>query len=704
MSSTAKLFEQPVSYQPAPFLPVNAREMKQLGWDQCDVIIVTGDAYIDHPSFGMAVIGRVLERHGFRVGIISQPDWRNKSDFEVLGKPRLFFGVTAGNMDSMINHYTADKRPRSDDAYSPDAKAGLRPDRATLIYTQRCREAFKGVPVVIGGIEASLRRIAHFDYWSNKVRRSMLMDSKADILVHGNGERQVVEIAQRLAAGESVDALADMRGIALNLPHQAFLSRELDYSDPDVLPVRLPGEKNRRDIIRIPAYEQTRDDKVLYAHASRLFHNETNPGNGRAVVQAHGDRDVLINPPALALTTEELDTVFDLPYSRLPHPVYRKARFPAYEMIRFSVNIMRGCFGGCSFCSITEHEGRAIQSRSEDSIIREVERIRDHTPGFTGTISDLGGPTANMWRLECKDKAVEARCRRDSCIYPSICSYLDTDQTPLIHLYRKARELPGIKKVNIASGLRYDLAVKTPEYVKELVTHHVGGYLKIAPEHSEQAPLSLMLKPGMESYYAFEKMFRQFSAEAGKEQYLIPYFIAGHPGSADEDMLNLSLWLKKNRFQLDQVQNFIPSPMARASTIYHTGKNPMRRIKGQSQIYTARGDRERKIQKAFLRYHDPENWPLLREALRAMGKASLIGSGKNCLVPHREPTPIDSRIEGSEAKYRAAVNRLLYGGEKPVTANPVRQTADMKRLRPKKKGWAKAKKSPGKSRRKKPLR
>ncbi|MCB1615147.1 MAG: YgiQ family radical SAM protein, partial [Pseudomonadales bacterium] len=608
----------------------------------------------------------------------------------------------AGNMDSMINHYTADKRPRSDDAYSPDAKAGLRPDRATIIYSQRCREAYKGVPIVIGGIEASLRRIAHFDYWSEKVRRSMLMDSKADILVHGNGERQVVEIAGRLARGERVGQLLDIRGTAVSTPVHQLSDKAVDYSDPAIRPVRITGHPETRDMIRIPSYEQVCENKDIYAHASRLFHNETNPGNGRAILQAHGNRDVLVNPPALALSTEELDAVFDLPYSRLPHPRYQKSRFPAYEMIRFSVNIMRGCFGGCSFCSITEHEGRAIQSRSENSIIREVERIRDETPGFTGTISDLGGPTANMWRLDCKDKAVEASCRRDSCIYPTICSYLETDQTPLIHLYRRARELPGIKRVNIASGLRYDLAVKTPEYVKELVTHHVGGYLKIAPEHSEKNALELMLKPGMDSYYEFEKQFRQFSREAGKEQYLIPYFIAGHPGSRDEDMLNLALWLKKHRFQLDQVQNFIPSPMARASTMYYTRRNPMKRLKGQGDIYTARGDRERRVQKAFLRYHDPENWPLLRATLQAMGRKDLIGSGRQYLVPQREPTPIDSRIKGAEAKYRAAVNRLLYGGEKAVTENPLKKQSELKRLTAKKKGWARARPKPGPGRNKKP--
>lgn len=648
--------------------------MKQLGWDVCDVILVTGDAYIDHPSFGMAVIGRTLERCGFRVGIIAQPDWRCVDDFRVLGKPKLFFGVTAGNMDSMINHYTADKKPRSDDAYSPGAKAGLRPDRATLAYSQRCREAFKDVPVVIGGIEASLRRLAHYDYWSDKVRRSILLDAKADLLVFGNGERQVVEIAQRLAGGEPVQALTDVRGTSFACRHDELPIpdiAQLDFSDPECAPLKLSHMQMDetsmvREVIRLPAYEQVVDNAVLYAHASRTFHAEMNPDNGRMMVQQHGNRDVVHNRPALPLTTDELDAVFALPYSRLPHPSYHKAHFPAYEMIKFSVNIMRGCFGGCSFCSITEHEGKAIQSRSEDSIIREVEKIRDTTPGFTGTISDLGGPTANMWRMECDDREVEKICRRPSCVYPTICSHLGTDHAPLINLYRRARELPGVKKVAIASGLRYDLAVRSPEYIEELVTHHVGGYLKIAPEHTEPEALSLMMKPSMDSYYEFEKLFYEISKRAGKEQYLIPYFIAGHPGSTPEAMLKTALWLKQHRFQLDQVQNFIPSPMARASTIYHTRINVLRGSKNaERNVFTARGERQRKIQKALLRYHDPDNWPLLRQALRDMGRADLIGNGAAYLIPATQPTKIDVRIAGADKKYRALANQLLNGASSP---------------------------------------
>lgn len=665
-------------FGPAPFLPMSRAEMDQLGWDSCDIIIVTGDAYVDHPSFGMAVIGRLLEAQGFRVGIIAQPDWQSADPFKVLGKPNLFFGVAAGNMDSMINRYTADRRLRHDDAYSPDDQGGRRPDRAVIVYSQRCREAFRDVPVVIGSIEASLRRIAHYDYWSDKIRRSILLDSKADLLLYGNAERAIVELAHRLAQGDPISSIDDLRGTGfirktlpagwtvidsstvdtpgpvdrLINPYQVnerggngdCASAEDNDADETVVRILDPltARKAKLDkqhtVIRLPAYEQVRKDPVLYAHASRVLHLETNPGNARALVQAHGNRDVWLNPPPIPLSTEELDWVFELPYQRIPHPVYQGARIPAYEMIRFSVNIMRGCFGGCTFCSITEHEGRIIQSRSKDSIIREVEQIRDKTPGFTGTISDLGGPTANMWRLNCNSKTIEENCRRLSCVYPGICKNLNTDQMPLVELYRQARELPGIKRVLIASGLRYDLAVKTPAYVKELVTHHVGGYLKIAPEHTEDGPLSKMMKPGIGSYDEFKRLFDKFSREAGKEQYLIPYFIAAHPGTSDKDMMQLAIWLKQNGFRADQVQAFYPSPMATATAMYHSGKNPLAKVNANSEpVQAIKGLKQRRLHKAFLRYHDPNNWPLLRETLKKMGRADLIGFGKKHLIPPRQP-------------------------------------------------------------------
>ncbi|HVP32483.1 MAG TPA: YgiQ family radical SAM protein, partial [Steroidobacteraceae bacterium] len=555
----------------APFLPMSRAEMDLLGWDSCDVIIVTGDAYVDHPSFGMAIVGRVLEAQGFRVGIIAQPDWHSAAPFAALGRPNLFFGITAGNMDSMVNRYTAERRVRSDDAYTPEGAGGRRPDRSVIVYAQRAREAFRDVPIVVGGIEASLRRIAHFDYWSEKVRRSVLLDAKADLLVYGNGERQICEIAHRLAGGESIGEITDVRGTAfvrrgtpadwieidsthldapgpLNPPVDPYAMTERGPATPGpaqgaAAPAcaaeasaasgapaervvrfvrRVKNADRERSVIRMPAHEAVAADPVLYAHASRILHLESNPGNARALTQRHGDLDVWLNPPPLPLTTAEMDWVYERPYARAPHPFYGKASIPAYKMIRFSVAIQRGCFGGCTFCSITEHEGRIIQSRSESSVLREIETVRDSVPGFTGVISDLGGPTANMYRLACKSREIESACRRPSCVYPAICPNLDTDHAPLIRLYRRARALPGIKKVLIASGVRYDLAIESPEYVKELAQHHTGGYLKIAPEALAEGPLSKMMKPGVGAYDRFKELFDRYSREAGKEQYLIP--------------------------------------------------------------------------------------------------------------------------------------------------------------------------------------
>jgi len=673
----------------APFLPMSRAEMEQLGWDSCDIILVTGDAYIDHPSFAMALLGRLLEAQGFRVGIISQPDWQSAEDFKKLGQPNLYFGITAGNMDSMVNRYTADRKIRSDDAYTPNAEPNKRPDRAVIVYSQRAREAYPDANIVIGGIEASLRRIAHYDYWSDKVRRSILPDSKADILLFGNAERALVELTHRLAKGEPIAHIRDLRGTSFMVPkgwkpseewmevdsttvdmpgrvdvHPDPYSMEPAKSDAGqqaaaandgAQPIRIVPAAERvalrkaaraQQVVRLPSYDRVNEDKVRYAHASRTFHLESNPGNARALVQGHGDRDVWLNPPPIPLTTAEMDHVFGLAYARKPHPSYGDAKIPAWEMIRFSVNIMRGCFGGCTFCSITEHEGRIIQSRSEDSIIREIEEIRDKTPGFTGVISDLGGPTANMYRLACKDKKIETSCRRLSCVYPDVCENLNTDHGPLIQLYRRARTLPGIKKILIGSGLRYDLAVKSPEYIKELVTHHVGGYLKIAPEHTEEGPLSKMMKPGMGTYDRFKQMFEKASKEAGKEQYLIPYFIAAHPGTTDEDMLELALWLKRNDFRLDQVQTFLPTPLALATAMWHTEKNPLKKVTRESEtLAVVRGGRQRRLHKAFLRYHDPENWPLLREALKEMGRSDLIGNGKKHLIPTWQPAGTGRRSE-----------------------------------------------------------
>ncbi|MWV15421.1 YgiQ family radical SAM protein [Pseudomonas sp. L-22-4S-12] len=679
MHAAKPLFDYPKywaeCFGPAPFLPMSREEMDQLGWDSCDIIIVTGDAYVDHPSFGMAIIGRLLEAQGFRVGIIAQPNWQSKDDFMKLGEPNLFFGVAAGNMDSMINRYTADKKIRSDDAYTPGGLAGARPDRASLVYSQRCKEAYRHVPIVLGGIEASLRRIAHYDYWQDKVRHSILIDACADILLYGNAERAIVEVAQRIAAGEKIETINDIRGTAfirrdtpegwlevdstridrpgkidkiinpyVNTQDTAACAIEQEkgaLEDPNEAKVvqLLPHPRLERDktVIRLPSFEKVRGDAVLYAHANRVLHLETNPGNARALVQRHGEVDVWFNPPPIPMTTEEMDYVFGMPYARVPHPAYGKAKIPAYEMIRFSVNIMRGCFGGCTFCSITEHEGRIIQSRSHESILSEIEEMKK-VPGFTGVVSDLGGPTANMYRLACKDPEIERHCRKPSCVFPGICENLNTDHSSLIELYRKARALPGVKKILIASGLRYDLAVESPEYVKELVTHHVGGYLKIAPEHTEEGPLTKMMKPGIGSYDKFKRMFEKYSKEAGKEQYLIPYFIAAHPGTTDEDMMNLALWLKRNDFRADQVQAFYPSPMATATAMYHSGKNPLRKVTYKSDgVEIVKSEAQRRLHKAFLRYHDPKGWPMLREALERMGRSDLIGNGKQHLIPAYQP-------------------------------------------------------------------
>jgi len=720
----------------APFLPMSRAEMDALGWDQCDVILVTGDAYIDHPSFGMALVGRLLEAQGYRVGIISQPDWLSADAFRILGKPRLYYGITAGNMDSMVNQYTADRKIRSDDAYTANAEPNKRPDRAVTVYAQRAREAYSDVPIVIGSIEASLRRIAHYDYWSDKVRRSVLPDSKADLLIFGNAERALVDLTHRLAAGENIKDIRDLRGTAFMVPagwlpgddwgvhnstrvdvpgkidphyspyemvqedKTACATENASKSAEVIKPIRIMSreerlamakEKHDKTVVRLPAYDVVKDDPVMYAHASRVFHLESNPGNARAMVQAHGERDVWLNPPPLPLAMDEMDGVYDMNYARAPHPSYGKAHIPAWEMIRFSVNIMRGCFGGCTFCSITEHEGRIIQSRSEPSILREIEHIRDKTKGFTGTISDMGGPTANMYRLACKEKEIEVSCRRLSCVYPSICVNLGTDHSKLISLYRKARAIPGIKKVLISSGLRYDLAVRSPEYVKELVTHHVGGLLKIAPEHTEEGTLSKMMKPGIGAYDEFKEMFDRFSLEAGKKQYLIPYFIAAHPGTTDLDMLNLALWLKKNNFKLDQVQTFMPTPMAMATTMYHTRKNPLRKVTADSEVVeTARSGKIRRTHKAFLRYQDPANWPILREALVNMGRGDLIGNGDKHLIPAWTSSESGGLAAGERSrqthgagtpdkfKVTPGKNRIALGG----TAAAPKATAVESKVRP----------------------
>jgi uncharacterized radical SAM protein YgiQ len=627
---------------PHPFLPTTRADMEARGWDQLDIIIVSGDAYVDHPAFGPVLIARFLEGRGFKVGIIAQPDWHSAEPFKALGKPRLFFGVAAGNLDSMLNRLTAQKKNRSEDQYSPGGRTNCRPDRATIVYAQRCREAYPDAPIVLGGIEASLRRIAHYDYWSDKVRRSILFDAKADLLIFGMGERPVWEVADRLRRGETIDQIRDVRGTA-------YLINDAEMKVHEADPAQRAAD---RKTVVLPSYEEVIADKRAFAVMTRDFQMETNPGNARPVAQRHGNRAIYINPPALPLEdgvgsgagAVAMDEMYDLPFNRVPHPMYKEG-IPAYETVKHSIVLMRGCFGGCTFCSITEHEGRVIQSRSAESVLREVRALR-RMGDFRGTITDLGGPTANMYKLKCKSEAIESKCRKLSCVHPGVCENLQTDHGPLIDVMKQVRAEPGVKHVFIASGVRYDLAERSPEYVKELAAHHVGGQLSVAPEHVSPRVLEKMKKPGIESFERFQRMFACASEEAGKEQYDIPYFISGHPGSALEDMIDLALWLKQNGKRPRQVQDFIPTPMAVATAMYYSGFDPLK----MEPVYTARGLREKKLQKALLLYWNPEHWPLAREALEQAGRKDLIGRGPHALVPPETPAEAERRRRAEERR------------------------------------------------------
>lgn len=610
--SCAPLEAGPVRSPATPPLPMSRDEMLARGWDEVDVVFVTGDAYVDHPSFAMALLGRLLESEGFRVGIVSQPDWHNCEAWRTFGRPRLFFAISAGNMDSMINHYTANRKVRNDDAYSPGGRIGRRPDRATLAYCQRAREAYSGVPVIAGGVEASLRRIAHYDYWSDKVRRSIILDAKADLLVYGMGERPIVEMARRLARGETVRDLRDMRGVVYRLGAS-----------------EKPPTENT---LTLPSYEQVSADKLAFAEMTKIAHLETNPYNARRLVQYHGREAVVANPPAFPLGQDEMDRVYGLPYTRRSHPAYGQEKIPAFQVVKDSVQIMRGCFGGCTFCSITAHEGRIIQSRSQTSVLSEIKQMAAE-PEFTGVVSDIGGPTANMYQMRCTRPEVEARCRRLSCVHPTICKLLGTDHGPLVELMREAREEPGVRKVLVASGIRMDLARRDPEYMRELAEHHVGGLLKVAPEHTDPNVLDLMKKPSIDDFTEFDREFKKASAKAGKKQYLVPYFIASHPASDVNSMIELALFLKRNHYKPDQVQDFIPSPFDIAACMYHTGLDPMTK----KPVYVAKQLRDRRYQRALLQFFKPENYFEVRRALEEAGRQDLIGSGCDCLIPDRPP-------------------------------------------------------------------
>jgi uncharacterized radical SAM protein YgiQ len=613
--------------------------MDSRGWDGVDIVFVSGDAYVDHPAFVAGILGRVLEAAGFRVAILSQPDWRSAEPWRQFGRPRLFFGVSAGNMDSMINHYTANKKVRNDDAYSPGGRIGLRPDRATLAYCQRAREAFPGVPVIAGGVEASLRRLAHYDYWSDTVKRSILLDSKADLVVFGMGEQPIVEIARRLAAGETIRDLRNMRGIAY-----ALGAKELPPADA----------------VNLPSFEQVRSDKLAFAKATKIIHQETNPLNAKRLVQYHERQAVVCNPPSLPITQEDMDRIYGLPFTRRPHPMYGGEPIPAYETVKDSVTIMRGCFGGCTFCSITTHEGRIIQSRSQESVLSEL-RALGQDPQFKGVVSDIGGPTANMYQMRCTRPEVEAKCRRLSCVHPKVCKLLGTDHGPLIELMKKSRQVEGIQRVHVASGIRMDLAQQSPEYLEELAAHHVGGQLKVAPEHTDPEVLKRMKKPEINDYQSFDRAFREASRRAGKKQYTVPYFIASHPGSDLDAMVDLALFLKRNGYRPDQVQDFIPAPFDIATCIYYTGIDP---FTGEA-VYTARHLRDRKLQRALLQFFKPENYFAVREALQKAGRQDLIGSGCDCLIP---ANPSRKAIEARRRQANGATDADYYH----AVANPAK--------------------------------
>ncbi|MBP86166.1 MAG: YgiQ family radical SAM protein [Planctomycetaceae bacterium] len=642
-------------------LPMSRREMKERGWDEVDVVFVTGDAYIDHPSFAMSILGRVLEAGEFRVGVVSQPDWQSVDDWRRFGKPRLFYAISAGNMDSMINHYTASKKVRNDDAYSPGGRIGRRPDRATLAYCQRARQAYKGAPVIAGGVEASLRRLAHYDYWSDKVRRSILLDSKADLVVFGMGEDIILEIAQRMAAGESVKDLREMRGVA----YAMGASETLDAVGVPPLgsggqPFRRPAEAGTPTTITLPSYKEVVADKSIFAEATKIIHNETNPYNARRLVQFHDRQAVVCNPPRFPISEAAMDRIYGLPYTRRPHPSY-KDPIPAFDMIKDSVTIMRGCVGGCTFCSITAHQGRIIQSRSHDSIVGEIEQMASD-PKFKGIVSDIGGPTANMYQMKCSKPEVEAVCRRQSCVHPTICKLFGTDHGPLVQLMKDSREVDGVKKIMVASGIRMDLARRSPEYIQELTRHHVGGLLKVAPEHTDPGVLDLMRKPSGDDFEKFTESFERESKKAGKKQHIVPYFIASHPGSDLNAMIHLAVMLKRTGYRPDQVQDFIPAPMDVATAMYYTGIDPFTK----KPVHIAKHLRDRKLQRALMQFFKPENYFEVRKALEKGGSADLIGGGCDCLIPTKPPREaLEKRRKDANKRFRGEHVHTVAGQSKP---------------------------------------
>ena len=636
------------------FLPVSQADLRARGWDWYDFLVITGDAYVDHPSFGPAIISRLLEHEGYRVAILAQPDWRKVSAFTALGRPRLGVLLSSGNIDSMVAHYTVAKKRRHDDAYSPGNRAGLRPDRAVIVYSNMVRRAFGDIPLVIGGLEASLRRFAHYDYWEDKVRRSVLFDSQADLLVYGMGETATKEIAARLASGTPIGEITDVKGTA-------FIAK-----DPSAC--AYPR-------VEVPSFEEVSADKRAYAQANRVEYEEHDPVRGRAILQRHGDRLLIVNPPAMPLTTAELDAVAELPYVREPHPMYDDmGGVPAIEEVRFSVAHNRGCFGACNFCSLAFHQGRVISARSHESVLREVEGLVKH-PGFKGYIHDVGGPTANFRRPACKKQMKAGLCKNRACLAPEPCPNRDADHTDYLKLLREIRAVPGVKKVFIRSGIRFDymLQDKSGEFFAELVKHHVSGQLKVAPEHCVDGVLDEMGKPHIAVYEKFRRKYESLNRKYGKEQYLVPYLMSSHPGCTLEDAVKLAEWLNKSGRQPEQVQDFYPTPGTLSTCMYYTGIDP----RTMTPVYVPKDPHEKAMQRALMQWKRPEKRPLVREALHRTHREDLIGYGKDCLLRPGRP----AKQEGAPAGK----------GGRPAKGKPPAKPAEKPRRPAKKAGWAVAK-------------
>lgn len=626
------------------FLPMSPEEVKARGWQELDIILVSGDAYVDHSSFGTAIIGRVLEDAGFRVGIITQPRWDSPEDFKRLGKPRLFFSVSAGNTDSMVSNLTPGLKPRNKDAYSPGGKTGLRPNRAVIIYSNRIKEAFPEVPIVLGGIEASLRRFAHYDYLSDKVRQSILADAPADLIVYGMGELQIVEIAKRLQAWEDIRNIRDIPGTVWKMEVKAWKELKEGAEKPDRRLDKQEHDKSEqkegkisedaaeflKENIEIPSFSEVSQDKTAFAKAFRIYFAEQNPITGKGVIQPHPKTVIVQNRPMRLLTEAEMDHVYELPFTGEAHPSYSEP-IPALEMVKFSLTTHRGCFGGCAFCAITEHQGRMIASRSIESVLREAKKLTEK-PDFKGIINGVGGPSANMYGMECKTWEKKGACLDKSCLYPRTCPALDTSHKKLLELLRRLRELPGVKQVFTGYGVRYDLALKDEEYLEELCAYHISGQLRIAPEHFSRQVTNAMCKPGREVYEKFAQKFTALNRKCGKEQYIVNYLMSGHPGCTLEDMIDMAEYVREHGGYTEQVQDFTPTPMTVSTCMYYTGLDPF----SGKKVYVARGKKEKAMQRALMHYRNPANYELVYEALEKAGRLDLVGNAHKCLIRRKE--------------------------------------------------------------------